>query len=119
MPRFTEEAKANIVIRYYSDSVNRVLKPLQTEGRFFSTIDKKTAVELARQQPGRELAVVVLIRYNWQDSVKQQWTERLQSLGYQRVVFLQGEGMKINGLRILDNPGHYSGQPESAQHPAS
>lgn len=115
-PKFSEEAKANIVIRYYSESISRVIKPLQTEGTFLSSFDKDGVISLAKQQPGRELAVVILIRYNNIDSVKQTWIERLNSLGYQRVVFLQGDGMKINGLAILDNPGHYSPSSEVAQH---
>ncbi len=115
IPKFTEEARANIVIRYYSDAVSRVIKPVQTEGPFLSTFDKAGAVELAKAQPGRDLAVVILIRYNNLDSVKEEWVEKLNGIGYQRVVFLQGDGMKINGLPILDNPGHYS-HPEVAVH---
>ena len=117
-PVFTEEAKANIVIRYYSEKVNRVLKPMQRDGPFLETMDKSTVLDLAKRQPGRDLAVVVLIRYNALDSIKQQWVEHLTGLGYQRVVFLQGDGVKINGLHILDNPGHLTGHPEVAQHPA-
>ena len=116
VPKFNEEAKANIVIRYYSESISRIIKPLQTEGPFLSSFDKDGVISLAKQQPGRELAVVILIRYNNIDSVKQTWIERLNSLGYQRVVFLQGDGMKINGLSILDNPGHYNPTSEVAEH---
>ena len=82
-----------------------------------TSFDKDSVVELAKKQSGRDLAVVILIRYNNLDSIKQAWAERLSGIGYQRVVFLQGEGMKINGLSILDNPGHYSlPPPEVAQH---
>ncbi len=73
-------------------------------------------MELARKQSGRDLAVVILIRYNNLDSIKQQWVEKLTGIGYQRVVFLQGDGMKINGLSILDNPGQFRSSPEVAQH---
>ena len=116
VPKFTEETNANIVIRYYSEGVSRVIKPLQSEGPFLSTFDREGVLELARKQSGRDLAAVILIRYNNLDSVKQQWVERLKGLGYQRIVFLQGDGMKINGLSILDNPGTFTASPEVAQH---
>ncbi len=115
-PKFTEEQRANIVIRYYSESISRVIKPLQAEGPFLSSFDKEAVVDLAKQQAGRELAVVILIRYNNLDSVKQQWVKRLTGVGYQRVVFLQGDGMKINGLSILDNPGVAPATTVLAQH---
>ena len=104
-PPFTEEDKADIVIRHYSDSVNRILKPKQMEGQFLSTFDLKGAVELARQQPGRELAVVILIFFNMSDDVKLKWIDLLKGMGYRRVVFLRGEeGMRINGLGVLEDP---------------
>ena len=115
-PKFTEEQTANIVIRYYSDSISRVIKPLQAEGTFLTSFDKEGVVELAKKQSGRDLAVVILIQYNNLDSIKQAWVERLNGIGYQRVVFLQGQGMKINGLSILDNPGRYPVRSEIAQH---
>ena len=104
-PRFNEEKNADIVIRYYSDEVNRVLKPLQMEGPFLSTFDKGGVLDLATQQSGRELAVVILLQFNSSDYVKQDWMKMLAGAGYKRIVFLRAENnLKINGLPVLDNP---------------
>ena len=115
--KFTEEAAANIVIRYYSEGVSRIIKPMQCEGPFLSTFDRPGVMDLAKKQPGRDLAVVVLIRYNNLENIKQQWVETLTGVGYQRVVFLLGDGVKINGLPIIDNPGKFiaTAAPEVAQ----
>jgi hypothetical protein len=64
---------------------------------------------VAKQQPGRELAVVILIHYRAQsegDSVRQNWVKLLKEVGYQRVVFLRASGsMQINGLPVLAGGG--------------
>jgi hypothetical protein len=103
-PRFNEETNADIVIRHYSDQVNRVLKPLQMEGPFMSTFDKGGVFGLATQQSGRELAVVILLKSNTSDDVKQDWMKILKEAGYKRVVFLRSDApsLKINGLPVLD-----------------
>ena len=104
-PPFTEEDQADVIIRYYSDDVSRILKPKQTEGEFLSTFDVKSALEVARKQPGRELAVVVLIFFNTSDDVKIKWCDLLKNIGYHRIVFLRGDkGLHVNGLSILENP---------------
>lgn len=104
-PVFNEEEKADIVIRYYSDPVNRILKPKQAEGAFLSTFDLKGTLDLAKSQPGRELAVVILIYFNANDAVKIKWVGLLKNIGYHRVVFLRAkEGAQINGLSILEDP---------------
>jgi len=104
-PPFNEEDKADIVIRFYSDQVSRILKPKQMEGAFLTSFEFKQVLELAKQQPGRELAVVILIFFNADDEVKLKWLDSLHGLGYRRVVFLRAEnGMQINGLTILDDP---------------
>jgi hypothetical protein len=105
--RFVEEDNAGIVIRYYSDKVSRVLKPAQMEGPFLSTFDRQGVLELAKQQPGRELAVVILLQFNASEEVKRDWMSLLEGVGYRRVVFLLAEkgNLKINGLQILENPG--------------
>jgi len=81
-----------------------VLKPLQMEGRFITTLDKGGVLDLATQQSGRELAVVILLRSNTSDDVKQDWMHILKEVGYKRVVFLRADtpGLKINGLPVLD-----------------
>jgi len=60
---------------------------------------------LAKQQPGRGLAVVILVHYVTEaeaEAVKQDWARQLKEVGYQRVVFLRASSnMKINGLPIL------------------
>ncbi len=84
------------------------------EGAFLSTFDLNSVLELAKHQPGHELAVVILIFFNTNDSVKTKWVELLKGLGYHRVVFLRGaEGAQINGLSILEDPPA-SNQPQKA-----
>lgn len=105
-PKFNEAANADVVIRYYSDNVTRVLKPLQMEGPFLSTFDRDGVIDLAKKQSGRELAVVVLLQFNASDRVKQSWQAPLRQLGYKRIVFLRAEpGLKVDGLSILKGPG--------------
>jgi hypothetical protein len=116
--RFQDEQSADIVIRYYSEGVNRVLKPLQMEGPFLSTFDKGGVIDLATHQTGRELAVVILLRFNSTDQVKQDWQRNLMGVGYKRVVFLRAEGgLKINGLPILDNPREITVGPAKVPEP--
>jgi hypothetical protein len=104
---FNEENNADIVIRHYSDEVNRVLKPLQREGPFLSTMDKGSVLDLATQQSGRELAVVILLKSNTSDNVTQDWVKLLKEVGFKRVVFLRADtpDLKINGLPVLDCMG--------------
>ena len=119
MQRFNEENNADIVIRYYSDEVNRVLKPLQMEGPFLSTFDKGSVLDLAKQQSGRELAVVILLQFNASNEVKQNWTKMLAGAGYKRIVFLRAENnLKINGLPVLDNPSEITVQQRMQPEPS-
>lgn len=107
--RFNEQEQANLIVRYYSDDTSYVIKPATTEGPFLSILRKEDVVGLAKQQPGRELAVVILIYYpnDDQDSVvKHEWTHLLTGAGYQRVVFLRSGGSrKVNGLTVLASNG--------------
>ena len=107
--RFNEQENANLIVRYYTDDTSYVLKPATTEGAFLSILKKDAVVGVAKQQPGRDLAVVILIRYTdeHQDAtVRHQWTDLLTEAGYQRVVFLRGlGGMKVNGLPVLAKGG--------------
>ena len=104
--RFTEQDKANLIVRYYTDDTSYVLKPAKTEGPFLSVLKQDAVLDLARQQPGRELAVVMLIHYTCQseaEKVRHKWTNLLTGLGYQRVVFLASAGsMQVNGLPVLN-----------------
>ena len=116
--RFNEEQNADIVIRHYSDGVNRVLKPLQMEGPFLSTFDKSGVLDLAKQQSGRELAVVILLQFNASTEVKQDWMETLAEAGYKRIVFLRAaNNLKINGLPVLENPSETTVQKGSQPEP--
>jgi hypothetical protein len=74
------------------------------EGPFMSTFDKRGVFGLATQQSGRELAVVILLKSNTSDDVKQDWMKILKEAGYKRVVFLRSDApsLKINGLPVLD-----------------
>jgi hypothetical protein len=106
---FNEQDKANFIVRYYTDDVNYVLKPEKTEGRFLSVLKKDEALEVAKRQPGRELAVIILVYYESQDEadrVKSKWRKLLSEMGYQRVVFSCGIGTRqLNGLLVLPEEG--------------
>jgi hypothetical protein len=103
--RFHEEDQANLIVRYYTDETSYVLKPQRNEGAFLSVLKRDDVLEVARQLPGREMAVVILVHYPFQDladAVKDKWTGLLTGLGYQRVVFLGGSGTRqVNGLPVL------------------
>jgi hypothetical protein len=109
LPRFSEEAQADLIIRYYSDDTSYVLKPVTTEGPFLTILKKDAVLALAKQQPGRQLAVVALIHYDAEsqsEAVKLDWTTLLTEAGYQRVVFLRARNsMKMNGLPVLASGG--------------
>jgi len=84
------------------------LKPEAKEGPFLSILDQNGVLAVARQQTGRDLAVVVLIHYageNQANFVKSKWRNLLTEAGYRRVVFLRGRtGMRVNGLPVLSSP---------------
>lgn len=116
--RFTEEDRADVVVRYYSDQTSYVLKPRQTEGPFLSILNRNAVVDLAKSQPGRDLAVVIMISYTEnakRASVRREWRELLGGIGFQRVLFLRAESqmkMKINGLMILEDDVQWSQSPQ-------
>jgi hypothetical protein len=103
--RFHEQDQANLIVRYYSDETSYLLKPQKTDGPFLKVLRRDDVVKFAKQLPGRELAVVILVYYPYQgeaDAVKSKWTGLLTRLGYERVVFLGGYGGKrVDGLPIL------------------
>jgi hypothetical protein len=103
--RFHEQDQANLIVRYYTDDTSFVVKPQKTNGPFLSILRRDDVLDVAKQLPGRELAVVILVRYPSQDTadaVKTKWKGLLTGLGYQRVVFLGGYGGRhVNGLPIL------------------
>jgi hypothetical protein len=107
--RFTEQEQANLVVRYYTDDTSYVLKPAQTDGRFLSILKKDAVLNVAKQQPGRDLAVVILIHYAADTeaaTVQTKWRTLLGAAGYQRIVFLRANGgMQINGLPLLASGG--------------
>ena len=109
LPRFYEQDQANFIVRYYSDDTSYVLKPQMTEGPFLTVLKKDAVVEAAKQQPGRQLAVVLLMHYgaaSIAEEVKQNWKRLLTGAGYQRVVFLRAvNSMQVNGLPILAGGG--------------
>jgi len=107
--RFYEQDKANLIVRYYTDDTSYVLKPATTEGSFLSVLKKDAVLNVAKQQPDRQLAVVILIHYTAESEaakVKDKWTNLLTELGYQRVVFLHAlGGIQVNGLPVLAHGG--------------
>jgi hypothetical protein len=109
-PRFTEAANADFIVKYYSDQVSHLLKPLTMEGPFYTACERCDVLSLAGKQPKHELAVILLIRYfssTEENRVKLAWVEDLKRLGYHDVVFLlAGRGTEVNGLPILPGPEH-------------
>jgi hypothetical protein len=109
LPRFKEQDQANLVVRYYSDDTSYVLKPQKNDGPFLTILTKEAVLDVAKQQPGRQLAVVILIHYGVPgeaEAVEQNWKSLLAGAGYQRVVFLRASsGMRANGLPILAGGG--------------
>ena len=61
--RFTEEEQADFIAWYFSDQTSYLLKPLMMDGAFLSICDRLLVLKLAGQQPGREMAVIVLPYY--------------------------------------------------------
>jgi hypothetical protein len=107
--RFSEQERADFIVRYYTDDTSYVLKPQRRDGPFLTVLNKEGVLDVARQQPNRGLAVVVLIHYGLEsqaEAVKREWMSRLTGVGYQRVVFLCAAGnMKVNGLPVLASGG--------------
>jgi len=103
--RFNEEQKADIVIRHYSQQINRVLKPMQMDGAYHRTFDKGSVLKFAKQQAGHELAVVILLKSNTSNEIKQDWVNIFKDAGYKRVVFLRADApnLEINGLPVFDS----------------
>jgi hypothetical protein len=103
--RFHEQDQANLIVRYYSDETSFVVKPQKADGPFLSILRRDDVLDVAKQLPGRELAVVILVHYPSQDTaeaVEAKWAGLLTGLGYQRVVFLGGHASsQVNGLPIL------------------
>jgi hypothetical protein len=106
--RFTEEEQADFIAWYYSDQTSYLLKPLMMDGAFLSICDRPFVLKLAGQQPGREMAVIVLPYYpnsGSEEAGKLAWVNDLKELGYRRVIFLRDcNSMEVNGLPILDGP---------------
>jgi hypothetical protein len=107
-PKFTEADAADFIARYYSDQTSYALKPVRLDGQYQTVYDRPALLELARLQPGRELAVVVLVHYPnaaSEEPVKLAWVNDLTGLGYRRIVFLRaGNGLQVNNLAVLESP---------------
>jgi hypothetical protein len=107
--RFYEQEQADLIIRYYTDDTSYVLKPAKTDGPFLSVLKEDAVLDVAKQQPERQLAVVILIHYISESKaakVKERWTNTLKDLGYQRVVFLRSAGgIQADGLHVLAGGG--------------
>jgi hypothetical protein len=107
--RFDAQDQANLIVRYYTDDTSYLLKPAAKNGPFLAVLNKDAVLEVAKHQPGRQLAVVVLVHYAAEseaEAVKSKWKNLLTEAGYQRVVFLRGRnGTQVNGLPILASRG--------------
>jgi len=107
--RFNEQDLANLVVRYYTDDTSYVLKPTQRDGPFLSILKQDAVLDVAKRQPGRQLAVVILIHNPAPAEaarVQTKWRNLLTDAGYQRVVFLRAMGgMQVDGLPVLASGG--------------
>jgi hypothetical protein len=103
--RFDQPEQANLIVRYYTDDTSYLLKPAAKDGPFLAVLKRDAILEVARQLPSRELAVVVMIDRGSErevEFVRQKWEGLLTEAGYQRVVFLRAsKGMDIKGLPVL------------------
>ena len=82
--RFQEQDQANLIVRYYTDETSYVVKPQKTDGPFLSILRWDDVLDVAKQLPGRELAVVILVHYPSQDTteaVKTKWTRPADGIG--------------------------------------
>jgi hypothetical protein len=120
--------RADLIVRYNSDSTSFVVRPAQKEtiGEhvFYSILQRAEVLKLAAEQPRRELAIVVLPHFSLRTSdstamsrssedARPEWQWNLGTLvselgkaGYQRFIFCEG-GRKVDqvaGLRILEGP---------------
>jgi hypothetical protein len=106
--RFAEGETSDLIVRFYSDDTSYLLKPSMMDGKFRAIYDRSTVLKVAREQPGRELATVVLTHYpnsGDEEGAKVGWANDLKRLGYRRVVFLRGRNsMDVKGLTVLDDP---------------
>jgi len=106
--RFQNEPNASVVIRYYSDATSFMLKPEKLEGSFRSLLDKSQILKIAKDEPARDMAVVIIGIFETkqeEDHVMRAWMRPLKQLGFQRTVFLRaGRHMEVQGLPIIDNP---------------
>ncbi len=109
LPRFNEQEYADFIVRYYTDDTNYVLKPAATDGPFLSVLNKEAVLEVAKRQPGRQLAVVIMIHHGAPgelEGARHKWENLLTQAGYERVVFLgAARGMQANGLPVLAKGG--------------
>lgn len=84
-----------------------MLKPEKLEGSFRSLLSKEQVLEIARQNQGRDLAVVVIGIYPTkaeEDLVMQGWLEPLKAMGYRQTLFLRGgRELEVKGLPIVQN----------------
>jgi len=106
--KFAEAQTADFIARYYTDETGYCLTPPVMDGSFRSPCDRRRLLKLAGQQPGRELAVIVLTHYpgvDTEEAAKLGWLNDLTALGYRRIVFLRGRNsMQVNGLPVLETP---------------
>jgi len=102
---FNELDQASLIVRYYTDDTSYLLKPAAKDGPFLAVLKKDAVLEVAKQQPSRELAVVVMIHHGGQwevEAVRHKWSKLFTEAGYQRVVFLRAaKGMDVNRLPVL------------------
>jgi hypothetical protein len=106
--------QSDFIVHYFDDRTSYLLKPASTSGIgghvFFEPCPRTNVLERAAAQPGRELALVVLIHYPaeaTEKTVKLAWAKDLQKLGYKRVLFCRADRVKVDriaGLPVLAGP---------------
>jgi hypothetical protein len=84
-----------------------MIKPSKLDGAFRCAFSSDDVLGIAKAQPGRDLAVIVIDPYpnkKDMDVMKAKWRQSLAELGYHRLVILRsGIGMKVNRLRVIEN----------------
>jgi len=104
---FTEEAIADLVLKYSSDQTVFMLKPDGHDGAFYRVLNREQVRALDASRTGKRDLSVVVIGFNRAPAVEQQikdsWAAMLADLKYRRVVFLRDADLdRSDGLRIIE-----------------
>jgi hypothetical protein len=110
-----ESNQADFIVRYNDDRTSYVVKPVRKEvfaGHEYYTIFERAGVlKEAAAAPGRGLAIIMIPHYpnmrsDLEETIKLGWANDLAKLGYQRVLFGQGDNKveHVQGMPVLTDP---------------